>query len=61
LAHLIDDPAARMALGKKGRRWVEEHRTWSMVGERFAQGLRSASVPPTALPPAHDSHLAVLS
>lgn len=33
LARLIDDPELREKLGKSGRKWVEEQRTWNSTGK----------------------------
>ncbi|MGE6780644.1 glycosyltransferase [Vreelandella titanicae] len=36
LARLIDDPELRERLGKTGRKWVEEKRTWNSTGKTAA-------------------------
>jgi glycosyltransferase involved in cell wall biosynthesis len=44
LEKLIADPQARAALGKNGRRWVEENRTWDQIGQRFVLSLMHANL-----------------
>lgn len=52
LRELIKDPTLRQRLGKNGRRWVEEERTWDRTTAIFAQELR-ASITKRAQTPSH--------
>jgi glycosyltransferase involved in cell wall biosynthesis len=41
LLRLINDPNLRFSLGKKGRAWVLNNRTWRMVGLKIDQILKN--------------------
>ena len=45
LARLIDDPALRKRLGKAGRTWVEQERTWKRTAEKALADLSARNVP----------------
>ena len=45
LARLIDDPALRQRLGKAGRTWVEQERTWRRTAEKALADLSARNVP----------------
>lgn len=43
LIRLINKPDLRHALGKKGRVWVSNHRTWRLVGEKAVMQMKQGA------------------
>jgi glycosyltransferase involved in cell wall biosynthesis/SAM-dependent methyltransferase len=52
LHDMIEQPAQRQTLGREGRRWVSEERTWDQVGRKFRSIVNpNAAEAPTQLVP----------